>query len=276
MCLALMIVDAIMRFNGRKLGVTHSVRFIWFIYGTACVWAIGSAIPFGYRGFNDDIFRNFFEEIYDAYWGSKQVRFFKNTITVGGAAQDDRNLVENGIFFETIVFIILRIVNVATCCYIVKGSKWANLWGTLRRIVGLFLALFSSRYGLTWYQYIYMVGSSEAPDGRTHFNVWLSWAVSIYVHIECLWSVAEVAIHLVTTNSSTKKSKHYNETSTKGTNPSSANFKPELSYESYIDEVTFMHQDKKTTMLSTLASWYNFVWLLRWVIYLIMSITWYN
>jgi hypothetical protein len=66
-----MIIDAIMRFNGRKLGVSHSVRFIWFIYGTACVWAVGAGVPFGYRGFMDDIYRNFFEEIYDAYWGSK-------------------------------------------------------------------------------------------------------------------------------------------------------------------------------------------------------------
>lgn len=65
-CLILMIVDAVMRFTGRRLGVFHSVRFIWFIYGTACAWAVGGlmGLTTPYRFFNDSIFSQFLEEIY--------------------------------------------------------------------------------------------------------------------------------------------------------------------------------------------------------------------
>lgn len=274
-CLVLMIVDAVMRFTGRRLGVFHSVRFIWFIYGTACAWAVGglAGLTTPYRFFNDGIFSKFLEEIYFAYWGSKEVKFFKNRITISGAAQDDRNLAVNAIFFETIIFIILRILNLVTAKLLVSGDRLANLYGTLRRVVGIFLALYSSRYGLSWYQYIHTLSKLPNVEGRAHINVLLSWAVSLYVHIECLWAITEVVLHIlkegkvdknlnphkkpyIANTPSTPHSAHNMNTSmnnmTISTARSTHKHKPmisnHLSYDSFMDEVSYMFQDKKTAI----------------------------
>jgi hypothetical protein len=269
-CLVLMIVDAVQRFGGKKLGVMHSVRFIWFIYGTASVYTIGQGL---YRGFNDLIFSKFSEEIFDGYFGSEQMSLFNNPITVGGVEGDteaDRTLIQNALFFELIIFIGLRIANLATSSGIKQGNPMSHLLGALRRVVGLFLALFNGATALTWYQVMHSYGQQDTVDNRAHFNVWLSWLLAFYVHAEALWSVIEVALHAADSIGSNKM-KTYSEAA----NPN-AGSTVQQQYDSIIDEVAFMHQDKKLAIASPVSQFYNVAWLARWIITIFLAITWFN
>lgn len=81
--LVLMVIDAIQRFTGMKLGVAHGVRFIWFIYGTATMYVIAAGQGI-FRGYNEGIFYYFNQKIFRAYFGSGFVRFFKNKINIAG------------------------------------------------------------------------------------------------------------------------------------------------------------------------------------------------
>lgn len=75
--LLLLIIDAIQRFTGMKLGVAHGVRFIWFMYGLATMYIIGAGLDI-YRGYNEGIFYWFYQRILVGYFGSGFVGFFKN------------------------------------------------------------------------------------------------------------------------------------------------------------------------------------------------------
>ena len=105
-CLVLMIADAWMRYNGRKLhnghGVAHACRFLWFIYFTAVVWVISQnhgALTNPYRGAMNDIYGNFYEQVFMGYFKSGFVGFFKNPTTLNGTPYPKENLSENSCFF---------------------------------------------------------------------------------------------------------------------------------------------------------------------------------
>jgi len=199
-CLILMIVDAIQRFGGKKLGVMHSVRFIWFIYGTAAVWRVGAHIANSYRVFNGKIFSQFYEEIFDGYFGSSQVTFFNQTITANGVVLgelDQKRLMENALFFELLIFIILRLAALGTSKGLAIGHPLSNLIGSMRRIVGFFLALFNSAHAFIWYDTVKRYTErTDNIDNRNTFNVWLSYILAIYVNIEAIWSTVEIIIHV--------------------------------------------------------------------------------
>lgn len=269
-CLILLIVDAIQRFGGKKLGVSHSVRFIWFIYGTAAVYFIGATVPQGYRVFNGTIFSKFLEEIFDGYFGSGRMDIFGNPITIGGTKQTDGTaLIQNALFFELIIFIGLRIANLATASGLKQGNPLSNLLGSLRRIVGLFLALFNLFFALSWYQYMHAIGKLGDVDKRASFNVWLSWLLAFYVNAESLWSIVEVALHAAGAKGS--NTKNYSEAA----NPAAGNA-TQQSYESFIDEVAYMHQVKKSAIMTPIGQFYNVAFLARWALTIFFAATWFN
>jgi hypothetical protein len=268
-CLVLLIVDAVMRFGSSKIGVSHSVRFIWFIFGTAVVWLIGAGVPQGYRVFNGAIFSQFYERIYNAYFGSEYVEIFSNTVTAGGTAQSDENLLQNRLFFELIIFIIVRIAALATSGGIAKGNPLSHMLNCIRRALGFYLGLYFAGFALGWYQFIYLVDSNDNADGRAHFNVWLSWAISFYVLAEALWAVVEVALAAASAGGMTEKD--YNTTSNPGAGSAIQRSSPDQ-----INEVAFMHQDKKLATANPVAKFYNSAYLFRWLIVVFLAVTWFN
>lgn len=201
------------------------------------------------------------------------MKIFKNPITIGGTSvgvDGDRRLTQNALFFELIIFIGLRIANLVTVKGIKQGNKTSHLLGALRRSVGLFLALFFGFYALAWYQTMKTYGNSGTADNRAHFNIWLSWLLAFYVHIESLWTVVEVALHVFSTTRATKQ-----KTYTEAANPNAGNA-IQQQYEPVIEEVAFMHQDKNTAVSTLIGQYYNVIFLCRWTITVFLAVTWYN
>lgn len=269
-CLVLMIFDVFSRFGGKRIGVMHAVRFIWFIYGTACVYQIGAHVGNGYRVFNDSIFGKFLEEIYDGYFGSKQFKIFKNPITVAGVAQDSdasrRLFVQNALFLELIIFIILRLANLATWTGLAPGNPISHLIGSLRRVVGFFLTLFNAAVGLTWYQTIHSYNKMTGVDDRAKFNVFLSWILAFYVHIEGLICLIEVFKSATGTTAPANASLAGAAKAIGGATQS---------FPAVVEEVAFMHQHKTLAMAKG-GQFYNALWMTRWVVVSILSFTWWN
>ena len=117
-CAILLVVDAVMRFGGSKLGASgmfHSVRFIWFIYGSSVVYNIARTTPLAYREFMGNMYSEFFSQIYAGYFGSGFLNIFVNQITINGVVQstpvagEHNGLLQNALFVELIIFVGLRI-----------------------------------------------------------------------------------------------------------------------------------------------------------------------
>jgi hypothetical protein len=157
-CLALMLIDAICRAKGTKLfgtGVFYLTRFIWFIYGTAVCYMAGIFVPHGYRGFTQDIYHQFQEEIYDAYLGSKWVRVFRNPMKIGDVPVDTNILIENALFIEVIIILVCRFFELITISNLKNGNTISNWFGTTRKVFAIFLALYWWAYAMLWFQNIH-------------------------------------------------------------------------------------------------------------------------
>ena len=269
-CLVLMMYDVFSRFGGKRIGVMHSVRFIWFIYGTATVYRVGNTIANSYRGFNDDIQGKFMEETYDGYFGSHQFKIFKNPMTVSGTSQDSDStryqFMQNALFIELIIFLIFRFANLATLSGIAPGNPVSHLIGSLRRVIGFFLALFNTWWGLNWYKYMRQVGKLSGIDDRNKFNVWLSYILAFYVHIEAIICLVEVFVAAVGTTKTSQSSLAGAAQAIGGANQS---------YPAVVEEVAFMHQHK-TVALAKSGQHYNALWMVRWTIVIVLSIIWEN
>ena len=205
-CLVLLIADAWMRKNGSKLhnghGVAHACRFLWFIYFTAVVWVISQnhgSLTNPYRGAMNDIYGNFYEQVYRGYFKSGFVGFFTNPTTLNGTAYPKEQLIENSCFFEMSIFLILRIANLVVSGKIHAGDRMANFIGTLRRIWGWFFGLYFWNYSMIFWQYLdtlreQLHANPGTVAGRTEFNALLSWILALYVIIEVLWAMIEIFI----------------------------------------------------------------------------------
>jgi hypothetical protein len=267
--LALMLLDALSRFGGKKLfgkGVFYLTRSIWFLFGTAVIKILGrnNPAPLGYRGFNDSIYQQLFEEVYEAYFGSKWLIIFRNPITVAGTAEHNNNLIENQIFIELSIFLVLRLLETVSIKKIKNGDALANLFGTLRRVWGIFMALYFWYYAWLWVQYIHKI--SKICSGKNHFNIYLAWFVFAYVVVETLWAIFEVGCAAYC------KGECSNETHKK-----SEADQIKHSYNTFLSEVTYMYQDKKAASTGNVfAKYYNFLYMFRWVAYSWIAITWYD
>jgi hypothetical protein len=278
-CLILLVVDAVQRFGGKKLGPSglfHSVRFIWFIYGSASLYSIGAVIPLAYREFMGNIYREFFLEIFDSYFGIGYVNIFNNPIRVNGAeiqqSGGNNGLLENIIFFELIIFIVLRVGALILSKGLKDGNPLSNLVGTLRRAFGFFFGLYFWYMGLNFYQFMKTLSdlneTSTVVTKRSHFNVWLSWAIAIYTQIEVVWSMVEVFIAAY--KGKAGKSQTYEE----GNNPGATGVaKIQNSYDTTIDEVAFMFQNKAIATKNIFSQFYNSFVFLRWILYVLFATT---
>lgn len=281
-CFILLIVDAVMRFGGNKLGkgATHSMRFIWFIYGSAAVYFIGSHVALGYREFMGHMYRRLFEFTYKGYYDSGSVEIFSNTIVIEANGQtmtfDDDNLLENQFFFELILFIGLRIAALATSAGLKNGNPLSNLLGTLRRIVGAFFALRFMSSSIYWYQFMNTIrkilkANTSATAKRAHFNIWLSWFLSFYLIIEVCWACAEIFIAAF--NSHKSKSQNYQESENPGSNQGTA---IQRSYDTFVDDVAFMFFNKSAARQSIMCKLYNPLYFFRWILFAFIGFTWWN
>jgi len=274
-CFLLMIVDAIMRFGGSVLGIcgmAHTTRFIWFVYGISTIYYLGNTVVDGYRGFNDGIFLQLFECIFEGYFGSGYIKIFNSKIEVAGVAQDHSILLENVIFFELIVFICLRIGALALSSGLKVGNPVAHLLGTLRRIFGFFFALYFLFHGLNFFQIMseYRILEDATPGtvtGRAKFNVILSYIVAGYVFLEVIWVIVEVLLAALGAGAS--RSGDYQEGTNPGVVPSVMR-----SYDNFIEEVAFMFQRKNLAVLNPMAKFYNFCFFLKWLLIVCLCVIW--
>jgi hypothetical protein len=267
-CLVLLIVDVVMRFKGSKLGISHAVRYIWFIYGTAAVWTIGSNISDGYRGYNDSIFSKLYEEIYYGYFGAGLPEIFTNPITSGGSKTSDEVLIQNALFVELIVFITIRIAALVTRGGLATGNPLSHMLSSLRRAVGMFLCFYNLTYAYLWYEYLDKVDINDDADKRSHFNVWLSWGLAIYVNIESYWCGIEIFIAAIVTKSDA--SQKYETTSNGGANMKAV----QCSEPQQLKEIAFMHQKREMVLNSFVSRIYNTLYMLRWYFIIFQGIVW--
>ena len=200
------------------------------------------------------------------------MKVFGNPVTINGTAQQDQQLVQNILFFELIIWLGIRIANLATMGKIKIGNPLAHLFGTLRRSFGLWIGLFFAQVGLFWYQIIHNYGKQTGVDNRAHFNVWLSWLLAFYVHAEVIWSIVEVALYVNKAGQS-GRAKTYSETQNPGALVANG---VQQSYDQFIDEVAFMHQHKKTALASPITQWYNVAYLVRWLLIMFFAVTWFD
>ena len=267
-CLALMLIDAICRAKGTKLfgtGVFYLTRFIWFIYGTAVCYVAGMFVPHGYRGFTQDIYHQFQEEIYDAYLGSKWVRVFRNPMKIGDVPVDTNVLIENALFIEVIIILVCRFMELITIKNLKNGNTVSNFLGTFRKVFAIFLALYWWAYAMIWFQNIHLLSKVKALSGKNHFNIGLAWVVAIYVMFETLWSIYEIG------QAQVYAFKNKNNTEIQHAD---AKKKVEESSFSFLDEVAFMYQNKKEAIQNAACAFYNYFFMLRWIFFSFIAITW--
>jgi hypothetical protein len=282
-CLILLVVDAVQRFQGKRLGIFHSVRFIWFIYGTAGAAFAGSHVTNGYRGFNSGIFSEFFLEIFDGYFGSGYMGIFNNTmkfVATGGVEEPvniKEMLLQNTIFWELLIFIGLRIGALVLQKGLATGNPLSNLLGTLRRVFGWFFGLYFWQFGFQWFQNLHSLAKqAKAAEGveltgRAHFNIWLNWLLAFYVIGEVLFMIFEALFHAFKAGSTKSREGNYLES----VNPAGGN-NNQNSYDASIDEVAFMFQKKDVALQSPLTQYYNPLWMFRWAAYLFIAFTFWN
>lgn len=289
-CFALLILDAVFRFVMRKKllsGLFHSVRFIWFIYGSAAIYALGTSPRstkraqdlgyYPYRVFNDNAFGQFFEKIYDAYFGSGFVKIFNNKMRTEGNPEADESipkeyLLENALFFELIIFIGIRIAALVLQKGLASGSPLSNFIGTIRRVFGWFVGPYFFCNGIRWLTRLDNIADTakifgQTFTGRANFNVWLSWAIAIYCILEGFFVVGEVFFTAFKSRSTKSKAENYQETS----NPSGGN-NVQRSYDACIDEVTFMFQKKDIATQTPFNLYYNSWFMLRWALYIFFAL----
>ena len=282
-CLALLLIDTVYRFQGKKLfhvGVSHVSRFIWWIYGTAGVYIVGSSVPFGYRGFNQDIYGQFFSETYAAYFRSGWLNIFTNKITTGINNQPEghQHLVENAIFIELIIIIVLRIAGLVSCCWLKTGGRWAHLIQTLRRNFMVFLGMYFIWYSIMNYKYVKNIRKQTNVQGLRHFNLGLSLVCSIYVQLEILFSFIEFIYYSVKGGASAidDKKKGYQQTANPGVQiVSDKKSKKDLikrTYDAFYDEVSFMYMDRAVVFKSFWSRYYNLHWFFRWAVFFVIGI----
>jgi hypothetical protein len=152
-------------------------------------------------------------------------------------------LIQNVIFFELAVFILLRVFALITSAGLRSGNPVSHLFGSLRRTFGLFFAMYFGYHSLDFYNYMKTIGdlndNGTVTTKRSQFNIWLAWGVCFYVQIEIIWAVIEVMI--AASKGNINKSRAYEET---GNPRAISNANVELSYNSILDEVAFMYQNK--------------------------------
>lgn len=273
-CLVLMIADAWTRYNGRKLmngqGVAHACRFLWFIYMTAVVWVISQnhgTLTNPYRDFLNDIFGNFYEQVYLGYFKSGFVGFFTNPTTLNGTAYSKDNLIQNSCFFEMAIFLVLRVAQLAMSGKINAGDRMANFIGTLRRIWGWFFGMYFFNHSMRFWQYLHdlrktLHATPGSVAGRTEFNALLSWILALYIIIEVLWANIELFIAAYKSNLYVDKVRAPNYYPG---NDNSAGIPLHRSYDGYIEEVAMMHLNKEVAHTSIFFRYYNAVYFFRTV-----------
>jgi hypothetical protein len=104
-------------------------------------------------------------------------------------------------------------------------------------------------------------------SGKNHFNIGLAWVVAIYVMFETLWSIYEVGMAQVYAfkNKNNTEIQH-----------ADAKKKVEESSFSFLDEVAFMYQNKKVAIQTAACAFYNYFFMLRWVFFSFIAITWHD
>jgi hypothetical protein len=135
----------------------YLTRFIWFVYGTSIVYSAGMRVPLGYRGFLNGIYSQLLEEIYDAYFGSGYPRVFRNPISVGSVKLSSDYIIQNNLFIEMLIFLTLRFLELKFICILKNGDKYVHLVCTLRRVFGIFFAMYWWAYALNWFQNMHTV-----------------------------------------------------------------------------------------------------------------------
>lgn len=187
-------------------------------------------------------------------------------MTIGDYKIDAIYLIENQLFVELIIFLTCRFFELIT---IFKVTAIGNFFGSLRRVFGIFWSMYFLSYSMLWYKNINMLSSIKTLSGKNHFNIGLAWVVAIYVLLEVLWANFELfwyalKIYRSRTNDTLKKELE------QGTET------PTMSYKAFLDEVTFMYQDKKAASERVLCLFYNWAALCRWGIFSIISIIFYT
>jgi hypothetical protein len=267
LCFVLQIADLASRFTGKKLGghgFFHACRCIVFLYGSASVFRLGSLPSNSYRGFLRGIFGEFNDEMFEGYFGSGFVGFWRNTVRIGGVSQNTPagkdNLITNVIFFELLAFILLRVAELVTSAGRRAGNPVAHLIGGLRRIFILFFAMYFGYHAFNFLYYTHVIGKLDATN-RSTFTFWLNWGVSFYVIIEGVWAMIEI---LIASYKGASKQENYQVTA----NPSASTSPVQQTYNAVVDEVAFMFQKKNIAVQSFLSKIYNFIFLLRWATYM--------
>lgn len=283
LCLVLLIVDAVFRFIMSEkflIGFFHSVRFIWFIYGSAAVWYIASGIR-NYRGIMGFMYKEFYDKIYNGYFDTGYVGFFNNPIEFEGTIATsyefyDSMLLENSLFFELIIFIAVRIGALVLQGGLAAGNPLSHFIGTLRRVFGWFFGLYFLALALQWFVSLdfyadFAKDNNTTLTGRAHFNVWLTWVIAIYVIAEVVFMLVEIILHAFQSSSAKSKAENYQETK----NPSGGN-SIQRSYDASIDEVTFMFLKKDVAIQSIFSLYFNFLVLFRWAFFVFLGVVFYN
>jgi hypothetical protein len=191
---ALMLLDAITRFFGKKLfghGVFYVSRGIWWVYGMAVVWMLGGLEYLGYPKFIGEIYGQLFSEVYDGYFGSGWFSFWGFRTRIDGKRADPSELLMNSNFIEMIVIYGLHLLEIIFWKNRKQGGAWGNLFGTLRRCASVYLCMYMWQYSIRYYTFMHAV-SDMGADGEMNFNEALSYACAVYIQLEMGYFLFEI------------------------------------------------------------------------------------
>jgi len=128
------------------------------------------------------------------------------------------------------------------------------------------------QYSFRFYSWLHAV-SEMGAEGERHFNVGLSYTVSIYIQLEMLyflWEMIDGTLELFRAKSSQG---NYIETQ----NPNNAEQNSIVkSFGAIIDEIVFAYVKKEVAAHNKLVAFYNFVFYFRWAAYSFLVTIWYN
>lgn len=277
----MMLVDAVLRFSGRKLfghGVFYVSRFIWWTYGSAVVWYLGGHYFMAYTITLGELLRGLYRRIYMGYFGSRWFTFWGLNVEVYGVKTEENELLLNSIFIESCILFGLHILEAILLTARRAGNKWGHLTGTLRRCASVYLCMYMLHDSVRWYSFFKAIFDMGATH-KNNAHVGMTFALAVLVQLEVLWFLYEIfqtTWDYVNAKNTNQQSQAYTQPANQVAPQNAEADAISRSFEHIIHDITFTFVRKSAALNNKFVLYYNFVYYLRWVLYSVTVTVWYN
>ncbi len=192
--LVLFIVDCAARYYGKKLHLTHLMRFAIFVYGSSSLYLFNrTKLHYESKWFLKYVLDDQYELTYHAYWQSGFLNCFRHSLTVKGKPYGF-NFV-NILPIEILLWFLMKCGEKVTTREFARKDRWVHFWVTVKALYIQFFGFPFVVWGLLFikqhWDLLTIERRKQGPvDGRNDIVYWMSMALA-------LWMIYEVIVGLI-------------------------------------------------------------------------------